>query len=68
MVSVHDVAPSTLRETRWLLAALDAISARSRTLMVIPAEPEGPLGEDRELCAVLSAEAAAGTEVVLNVG
>lgn len=66
IVSVHDVAPSTLRETRWLLAALDGISARPRTLMVIPAEPDRPPDEELELYAALLAVAADGTELVLH--
>jgi predicted deacetylase len=67
VVSVHDIAPSTLAEVRWLLAALDRIGIGTRVLKVVPAEdgtrdlrtlPEfGPLLRD---------EVSRGSEVVLH--
>lgn len=64
VVSVHDVAPSTLPEVRWLLGALDGIGARPRALLVIPSEPVRPLSEDPDLIELLRSEAAAGAEIV----
>jgi predicted deacetylase len=66
LVSIHDVAHSTSRETRWLLHALDGFSARPRSLLVVPSEPDSPLADDAELCGLLREEAAAGAEIVLH--
>lgn len=62
VVAVHDVAPSSLEETRFLLAALDRIGARPRVLKVIPQHlPEYP-----ELLQLLRDEQAKASEVVLH--
>lgn len=68
VVSIHDVDPSSLDEVRWLLARLDELAIRPRVLKVIPApdgveisEPAAP-----ELVALLRAEQAAGSEVVVH--
>ena len=67
IVSIHDVAPSTLAEVRWLLDRLDAIGARPRVLKVIPDEAgRGDLRHQPELAALLRAEAATGSEIVLH--
>lgn len=67
VVSIHDLAPSLLREVRWLLAQLDRIGARPRVLKVVPLEN----GEHDLRCApalvqLLQQEAAAGSEIVLH--
>jgi predicted deacetylase len=67
VVSIHDVAPSTLRETRYLLDALDRIGARPRVLKVIPcAEGRQDLRDAPALVRLLADEVAAGSEVVLH--
>jgi len=66
IVAVHDVAPSTLDEVRWLLSRLDAAHVTRRVLKVIPAE-EG--ADARRIAAVedlVRAEAAAGSEIVVH--
>jgi predicted deacetylase len=66
MVAVHDVAPSTLGEVRWLLARLDDAGIRPRVIKVVPGEL-GASDEARdELAGLVRAEAAAGTEIVLH--
>lgn len=66
IVAVHDVAPSTLSEVRWLLSRLDEMGVRPRVLKVVPGEP-GITDEGRgELAALVGAEAAAGSEIVLH--
>ena len=67
VVSVHDIAPSTAPDVRWLLAQLDAIGIRRRVLKVIPNEAGvGDIRADLDLVNLLRDEAAAGSEVVLH--
>ena len=66
IVAVHDVAPSTLPEVRWLLARLDSAGVRRRVLKVVPGEPGAPDESRRELDALVGSEAAAGSEIVLH--
>ncbi len=67
IVSVHDVAQSTLDDVRWLLARLDDVGAVPRVLKVIPAEAGQPsLAGHDELLGLLQAEASAGSEIVLH--
>ena len=67
VVSVHDIAPSTVGEVRWLLGALDQIGARPRVLKVVPNQ-DGAEDVRRcpELARLLREEVAAGSEVVLH--
>jgi uncharacterized protein len=67
VVSIHDVAPPWLAEVRWLLAALDDLGVRPRVLKVTPLDAgRYPLEACPELVALLRAEVAAGSEVVLH--
>jgi predicted deacetylase len=66
IVSVHDVAPSTLGEVRWLLSRLDEEGVRPRVLKVIPGEPSVTDEGRRELASVVGAEAVGGSEIVLH--
>jgi uncharacterized protein len=67
VISVHDVAPSSAGDVRWLLDRLDDLGAAPRVLKVIPREPGSrPLEEDAVLVALLVREVAAGSEVVLH--
>jgi len=66
IVAVHDVAPSTLPQVRWLLAELDGMGVSRRVLKVIPAEPGADTGGQSDLAELLAAEAAAGSEIVLH--
>jgi hypothetical protein len=67
VVSVHDVAPSTLGEVRWLLAALDRAGVGTRVLKVVPAEDgTGDLRNVPEFGPLLRDEVARGSEVVLH--
>ncbi len=67
VISVHDVAPKSADDVRWLLDRLDDLGAAPRVLKVIPRQPASrPLEEDAELVALLRREAAAGSEVVLH--
>ena len=66
IVAVHDVAPSTLAHVRWLLARLDDAGIAPRVLKVIPSEPDAGGGDGGELAALVAAEAAAGSEIVLH--
>lgn len=67
VVSVHDVAPSTVQATRRLLAALDGVGARPRVLKVVPNERgRGDVRPGDDLAQLLRAERAAGSEVVLH--
>ena len=67
VVSVHDIAPSTAGDVRWLLAQLDAIGIRRRVLKVIPNEAGvGDIRTDLDLVNLLRDEAAAGSEIVLH--
>jgi predicted deacetylase len=66
IVAVHDVAPSTLSEVRWLLSRLDEEGIRPRVLKVVPGEPGASDGLRGELAALVRDEAAAGSEIVLH--
>jgi len=67
VVSVHDVAPSTAPDVRWLLAQLDAMGIHRRVLKVIPNEAgSGDIRADLDLVHLLRDEAAAGSEIVLH--
>lgn len=62
VVSIHDVAPETFAEVRFLAGALDALHARPRVYKVIPEYlPSAP-----ELIAFLRAEQDEGSEIVLH--
>jgi predicted deacetylase len=65
-VSVHDVAPSTLVEVRWLLSRLDDAGVRPRVLKVVAGEAGATPGERDELERLVGGEAAAGSEIVLH--
>lgn len=67
VVSVHDVAPSTLEQVTWLLERLDVLDVRPRVLDVIPCRGghEDVRSDDR-LVNLLQAEAAAGSEIVMH--
>jgi len=67
LISVHDVAPAWIEETRWLLRELDAIGARPRSLLVIPYHNgRDDLRNCPELVALLQEEVANGSEIVLH--
>jgi len=69
VVSVHDVAPSTLPNVRWLLERLSAagVPAGRRVLKVIPDElGAGGLRRDDEAATLLREEADRGSEIVLH--
>lgn len=67
VVSIHDVAPAWLAEVRWLLAALDDLGARPRVLKVTPLDGgRDALACCPELVALLRAETAASSEIVLH--
>lgn len=68
IVAVHDVAPSTLSEVRWLLAGLDAAGVNRRVLKVIPhpGDPESDQTRSAALHDLLAAEVSAGSEIVVH--
>jgi uncharacterized protein len=66
IVAVHDVAPSTLGQVRWLLSRLDDEGIRPRVLKVVPGQLEASDEARGELAALVSAEARAGSEIVLH--
>ncbi|GIW19720.1 MAG: hypothetical protein KatS3mg065_0016 [Chloroflexota bacterium] len=67
VVSVHDVAPSTLPEVRWLLARLDELEVAPRVLKVIPRASETEdVRRHPDLIALLGEEVARGSEIVLH--
>jgi len=66
IVAVHDVAPSTLGEVRWLLSRLDDAGVSRRVLKVIPAELGTDTSRTADLERLARAEAAAGSEIVLH--
>ena len=67
LVSIHDVAPSTLEPVSSLLASLDRAGIRPRVLKVIPnAQGRWPLQGSPELVRLLQAEAESGSEIVLH--
>lgn len=67
VIAVHDIAPSTAGDTRWLLDRLDDLGAAPRVLKVIPRQKGSrPLEDDVDLVALLRREVSAGSEVVLH--
>lgn len=65
VVAIHDVAPTTLPDVRWLLSALDGLGVRPRVLLAIPDEAgAGDLRAAPELVDLLRSEADAGSEIV----
>jgi predicted deacetylase len=66
IVAVHDVAPSTIDQVRWLLGRLDEADVRPRVLKVIPAEPGASEAGLAELASLIAQESAAGSEIVLH--
>jgi len=67
VVAVHDIAPSTLPEVRWLLARLDELGIVPRVLKVIPRASEADdVRRHPELLAVLAADVEQGSEVVVH--
>ena len=67
IVSVHDVAPSTESDVRWLLARLDEAGIGRRVLKVIPHEDgRSDLRHHPDLVALLRDEVARGSEVVVH--
>lgn len=66
VVSVHDVAPGTLEDVRYLLRRLDAIGVGRRVLKVVPAATDGGLARHPDLLALLGEEVARGSETVVH--
>ena len=67
IVSIHDVAPSTLEPVSSLLKSLDRAGVHPRVLKVIPnAQGRWPLQGSPELIRLLRAEAQSGSEIVLH--
>lgn len=67
VVAIHDVAPSTLGEVRYLLDALDDIGVRRRVLKVVPnADGRDDVRRYPDVVRLLTAEAAAGSEILLH--
>jgi predicted deacetylase len=64
IVAVHDVAPSTLPQVRWLLGRLDDAGVERRVIKAIPAEDRG--GDQAAFEELVRGEAARGSEVVLH--
>ena len=65
VVAIHDVAPSTLPEVRWLLGTLDGMGVRPRVLLAIPDEGgSGDLRARPEVADLLREEARRGSEIV----
>ena len=61
-MAIHDVAPETFDDVRYLGDALDRLGIRPRVFKVIPQH----LLESRELVHFLQAEQEAGSEIVLH--
>lgn len=67
VVSVHDIAPSTVPEVRWLLARLDELAVVRRVLKVIPRPTEAEdLRRHPELVDLLAGEVERGSEIVVH--
>lgn len=66
IVAVHDVAPSTIDQVRWLLSRLDDAGVRRRVLKVIPAEPGATEASLAELGSLVAQESLSGSEIVLH--
>ena len=66
IVTVHDVAPPFAAGVRRLLNELDRRAIRPRVLKVVPCYAgRWPLADDTDLCRLLRAEVAAGSEIVV---
>jgi len=66
VVSIHDVAPATLAETRRWLADLDGFGIPG-VLLAVPGPWRGtPLADDAETAALLREAAAGGHEIALH--
>ncbi len=66
VVAIHDVAPASIDDVRWLLARLDELGVRTRVLKAIPAPDGVELDPGSALAELLRAEQAAGSEVVAH--
>jgi uncharacterized protein len=66
VVSIHDVAPSSLDDVRWLLSRLDELGVRPRVLKAIPAPGGQEIEPDSEVVDLLRAEQEAGSEIVVH--
>ncbi len=66
VVAIHDVAPSSLGEVRWLLARLDEMDIHPRVLKAIPAPGGEELASGSEVAELLRQEQAAGSEIVVH--
>lgn len=66
VVSIHDVAPATLAETRRWLADLDGFGIPGVLLAVPGPWRETPLSDDPETAALLREAAVAGHEIALH--
>ena len=67
VVSIHDVALSTLPEVRWLCAQLDRLGVDRRVLKVIPNERgDGDIRRSPDVIAFLHEEAQRGSEIVMH--
>jgi predicted deacetylase len=67
VVSLHDVAPPFEAQLQRQLARLDSLGVHRRVLKVVPNwQGRYPLPEARGLVALLQAEAAAGSQLVLH--
>lgn len=67
VVAVHDIAPSTLPEVRWLLGRLDELGVVPRVLKVVPrASAAEDIRRHPDLVALLAAEVNRGSELVLH--
>lgn len=66
VVAIHDVAPASIDEVRWLLARLDEMGVRPRVLKAIPAAGGNELEPESAVAELLRAEQAAGSEIVAH--
>jgi predicted deacetylase len=66
VVAIHDVAPVSVDEVRWLLARLDGMGVRTRVLKAIPAPDGVELDPASAVAELLRAEQAAGSEIVAH--
>ncbi len=60
VASVHDVAASTLEESRWLIERLSSLGARPLVIKVIPSPPSAALGD------LVREEQRRGSQIVLH--
>jgi len=66
VVTVHDISPRNLSACRTVVSSLAERGLSRLGLLVIPADPEGPLTPDGETAEWLRELAAAGHEVILH--